>query len=91
MTTILYVLCRSCSLIVPATEPYASIRETYKDLLPPCPRILDPINPSKNLYNSGIYGSDQGRKKWAPFIEKIDTLDLSSNIEKLHEERFTPD
>lgn len=65
------------SLVVPAPEPYASIRETYKDLLPPCPRIPDPINPSKNLFHSGIYGVEQGRKKWASFIEKIDKLDLS--------------
>jgi hypothetical protein len=85
-----YILCQSCSLIIPATEPYANIRETYEDLLRPRPRILDPVNPSKNFYNSGIQGEQQGRGKWAPLIEKIDTLDLSSDILKLHEERFKP-
>ena len=78
------------SLSVPVPEPYDSIRETYKDLLPQRPRIPDPINPAKNLYHSGIYGKEQGREKWASFVEMIDKLDLSSDITNLHEKRFKP-
>ena len=78
------------SLVVPVPERYSYVREDYSDLLPDPPRIADPVNPSINYYHSGIYGVQQGEAKWAPFVAKVDTLDLSSEVEKEHKEAFKP-
>lgn len=80
------------SLVVPVPERYSYVREDYSDLLPDPPRIADPVNPSANLYKSGLYGRHQQKEgeKWALFLAKVDTLDLSSKIMKEHEEAFKP-
>lgn len=62
------------SLIVPGSN--MELREKYKSLLPPPPRIIDPVNPSNNLYISGIRRSKKGENGWCDFGRKVDELDL---------------
>ena len=44
----------------------------YSDLLPPIPRVIDPANPTNNVWRSGIHGGDSSY-----LIGKIDTINLS--------------
>ena len=76
------------SLVVPVPEKYSYVREEYSDLLHDPPRIADPVNPSANLYNNGLRGDQPKGEKWALFVAKVDTLDLSPAIMKEHEEAF---
>ena len=59
------------------------LQETYKDLLPSCPRIIDPANPANNLYLSGIKGKKGD--KWTPFATNIAHLNIYPSILKEHE------
>ena len=58
-------------------------RRDCTSLLPSRPRILDPINPSSNLYNHGFkeatpIGFHDGLQgKWGWMVRNIRTLDLS--------------
>ena len=47
----------------------------YKDLLPFCPRVIDPANPANNVWETGFIQREQ-----AFFIHRIDTIDLSKSI-----------
>lgn len=67
------------SLFVPGTQ--RDVRES--ELLAPCPRIIDPVNPANNVYESGIYKVPEGISKWEKFASKIDTIDLSITAEKM--------
>lgn len=71
----------SSSLLIPGAD--TTLLQTFADLLPPPPRIIDPANPSNNLYKSGVgpnpYGVGDG--KWATFRHEIDTLDLTVRAE----------
>lgn len=54
----------------------------YKQHLPDKPRIIDPVNPFKNLYNQGLRQIEQQRddsyaKRWEIFAAKINSLDLT--------------
>lgn len=59
------------------------LQKEYKDLIPERPRIIDPINPANNLYQSGIKGGDQGNK-WATFKEKVAGLNIGPEIMEIH-------
>ncbi len=39
------------------------------------PRILDPANPTNNLYKTGINGN------WTQLVANIDTIDLTKPVE----------
>ena len=68
------------SLSIPGGDP--ELRETYSDLLPEPPRIIDPVNPSNNVYLSGISKSkDNG---WDIFAQNIDSVDLSGGKPEIH-------
>ena len=67
-------------------------RRDYPDLLPSRPRIIDPANPSNNLYETGIcsYRSNQrasdyepGDGDWTVFKMNIGTLDLTKSVEEM--------
>ena len=64
-------------------ESYLKLRKEYKDLVPDCPRIIDPINPANNLYISGIKGGDR-RNRWAAFKEKVVGLNIGPKIMEEH-------
>ena len=74
------------SLSVPGSD--RSLQRTYRELLPQCPRIIDPANPANNLYLSGIQRSEAGPNKWTPLADKIASLDLSPDIMQKHKRRF---
>ena len=38
------------------------MRDRYPDLLPELPRIVDPVNPTCNLYMTGIRGQNSERE-----------------------------
>ena len=61
------------------------LQEKYKDLLPLCPRIIDPANPGNNLYLSGVKGSTEA-KRWSPFARNIEHLNIYPNIMEKHKE-----
>ena len=58
----------------------------YKDLLSPCPRIIDPANPANNLYNTGVRRSKVEENNWTPFARNIAHLNIGPGIMKEHEE-----
>ena len=71
------------SLSIPGAREV--LRLTYADLLPDKPRIVDPVNPSNNVYLSGVgpvtYGPGDG--KWDIFARRVGTIDLSINAEAI--------
>ena len=50
-------------------------RSDYKDLLPSRPRIVDPANPSNNVWVTGFVVGDHHI-----LVQKIDSIDLSKPI-----------
>ena len=59
-------------------------KEKYLELLPPCPRICDPVNPTYNLYRTEI--AKQKYKtvtEWSVMKEKIQDIDLSKTVEQI--------
>ena len=66
------------SLVIPGGD--SEIRETYSDLLPEPPRIIDPVNPSNNVYLSGVSRDERNRNRWATFAQKVDSLDLTGGL-----------
>ncbi len=68
-------------------------RRDYPDLLPSRPRIIDPANPTNNLYKTGItsyyeandrshdYGPGDG--DWTLFTRYIDSLDLTKTVDEV--------
>lgn len=59
------------SLSIPGAQP--SLLERYADMLPPTPRIVDPVNPANNVYLSGV-GPDPyevGDNDWGTFKKKV--------------------
>lgn len=61
------------------------LQTNYSDLLPPCPRIIDPGNPANNLYLSGIKGKEN---KWTLFARNIAHLNIGRSIMKQHKAYF---
>ena len=71
-------------------EQYYSLRQ-YPSLVPTHPpRILDPANPSNNLYHTGIVGYsahervsayEPGDGDWTAFKKNIYTLDLNKPVQ----------
>ncbi len=55
-------------------------RRDYPDLLPSRPRIIDPANPTNNLYKTGI---GPGDGDWTLFTRYIDSLDLTKTIDEV--------
>ena len=56
-------------------------RSDYKDLLPSCPRVIDPANPANNVWESGFIPLG----KSSILISRIHTIDLSHPLtEQLH-------
>ena len=68
------------SLVIPGTKDIVS---EFEYLLPPRPRIIDPANPSNNVYKSGIgpnlYGVGDG--KWGTLQKEISDIDLTVTAE----------
>lgn len=72
-------------------EEYYKV-STYPTLFPrDKPRIVDPANPSNNLYRSGIAHSDKNKKArdygegsgdWSTFARFVDTLDLTKTVDE---------
>ena len=61
------------------------LQRAYKDLLLPCPRIIDPQNPANNLYISGVRRSKKEENNWTPFAQKVADLNIGPDIMKEHE------
>ena len=63
------------SLAIPGADQ--DVLRKYSDLLPPKPRIVDPVNPANNVFLSGV-GPIKRRhqNKWDIFAAKIDSLVL---------------
>ena len=64
----------------------------YRELFPSYPpRIVDPANPSNNLYETGICGASnkrggdygEGGGVWDNFVRFVDTLDLTQTVEEI--------
>ncbi len=66
----------------------------YPDLLPSRPpRIIDPANPTNNLYKTGIaryyqpndraHDNELGDGNWTQFVQNIDSLDLAKTVEEI--------
>ena len=58
--------------------------EKYKKDLPEKPRIIDPVNPFKNLYKVGLrqiepQREDSYTRRWEMFAAQIGTLDLTEH------------
>ena len=54
------------------------------DLLPPCPRIIDPVNPVNNVYLSGVGRNErEGEGKWDPFKRKVSSFDITCTAIKI--------
>lgn len=68
-----------CSLTIPGTD--SSV--TTSDLLPPCPRIVDPVNPANNVYLSGVGHVARGEGKWQVFSEEIPSIDITITAERI--------
>ena len=67
------------SLLIPGAD--SEIRETYSDLLPEPPCIIDPVNPSNNVYLSGVNRDEHNPDhRWATFAQEIDSLDLTGGL-----------
>lgn len=68
------------SLSIPGEQP--SLLRSYKDMLPPTPRIVDPVNPTNNVYLSGV-GPDPyevGDSDWGTFKKKVaNGIDLTQS------------
>jgi hypothetical protein len=67
--TYMYVSNRSLS--IPGEQP--GLLDNYADMLPPTPRIVDPVNPANNVYLSGV-GPDPyevGDSNWGTFKRKV--------------------
>ena len=65
---------------------------SYQSIIPSCPRIIDPANPSNNLYQTGIgkyypnsKASDyeEGDGDWTLLVRYIDSIDLTKSVEEL--------
>ncbi|KAL5477772.1 hypothetical protein EMCRGX_G024614 [Ephydatia muelleri] len=65
---------------------------SYRDMIPSPPRIIDPANPSNNLYYTGIgryypnsKASDyeEGDGDWTLLVRYIDSIDLTKSVEEL--------
>lgn len=56
--------------------------QRYRNLLPPPPRIVDPVNPANNLYLSGVGPVDAGGR-WDIFAAKIRSFDISITAERM--------
>lgn len=63
-------------------------------MIPSRPRIIDPANPSNNLYKTGIgkyypnsTASDyeEGDGDWTLLVRYIDSIDLTKSIEELQQ------
>lgn len=63
------------------------LHEKFRDLLPDCPRIIDPANLANNLYHSGVKRSDE-KNRWSPFARKIVHLNLCADIMGTHTDCF---
>ncbi len=74
------------SLRIPGADE--DLMRTYEDLLPKEPRIIDPVNPSNNVYLSGIGGVAKGDGKWDVFAAKIDSLKLEHTEMQLMGRKF---
>ena len=60
------------------TIPGAPIFDYFQDLLPKTPRIIDPGNPSNNLYKSGVGPVNDGDgSRWKIFTRKLPTFDIT--------------
>lgn len=68
---------------------------SYRDMIPSPPRIIDPANPSNNLYYTGIgqyypnsKASDyeEGDGDWTLLVRYIDSIDLTKSVEELQKE-----
>ena len=61
----------------------------YSDLLPPKPRIVDPVNPANNVFLSGIGGKKRlNQNKWGIFAAKIDSLMLEPTKTYIQDPNF---
>ncbi len=68
------------SLSIPGANE--DLTQTFEDLLPDKPRIIDPVNPCNNLYLSGVgpvitSAERRERNKWGIFARNVDTIDLN--------------
>jgi len=70
------------SMRIPAGE-YALLEHKFPDLLPPVPRIVDPVNPTNNIYLTGIAATDDTREhrlRWKCFADSIASIDLRKDV-----------
>ena len=67
-------------------------RRDYPNLLPACPRIIDPANPANNLYRTGISSYrpnekacdyEPGDGNWTVLKRNIGTLDLTRTVAEI--------
>ena len=70
-------------MTIPRNKKLQNIRVDYTDLLPEVSKgVIDPANPTNNLYVSGM----PGRRKdigWEAFAKKVDSIDLNMTAEEL--------
>jgi hypothetical protein len=70
------------SFVIPGTSGSVST----SPLLPPCPRIIDPVNPTNNLYLNGVgpdpYGA-AGDGNWRMIKQKISSIDITKTAERI--------
>ena len=83
---------RTCSIYWESGDHGYYARRDYAGLLPARPRIVDPANPTNNLYETGIssYSKNQrardyepGDGDWTLFKMYIGTLDLTKTVEEI--------
>ena len=75
------------SLTIPGADE--DILKNYSHLLPPMPRIVDPVNPANNLFKTGVRPIKRHHQnKWDIFAAKIDSLVLEPTETHILSKKF---
>ncbi len=73
-----------CAMASPSQETVFFVPEIILWRL--APMILDPANPTNNLYETGFgkrHDYDKGDGNWTQLVANIDTIDLTKTVKEI--------